>query len=71
MWLFTPWVGRAFEGSVLLPLLGLVFLPLTTVIFVFVGSGGLSVFDWLLLAMGFLVDLGAYGGGAYGRRRQA
>lgn len=71
MWLFTPWVGRAFDGSAIVPLLGLIFLPLTTVIYVFVGPGGLSTFDWLLLVMGLLVDLGAYGGGAYGRRQRA
>ena len=70
MWLLTPWVGRAFDGSLVVPLLGLLFLPLTTVIFVLVSPGGLTVFDWLLLAVGFLVDVGAYGSGAYGRRKR-
>jgi hypothetical protein len=69
MWILTPWVGRAFEGSFIVPLLGLIFLPLTTVIYVLVSSGGLSTFDWILLAVGVLIDLGAYGSGAAGRRR--
>ena len=70
MWLFTPWVGRAFEGSLILPLLGLIFLPLTTVIYVLVSPGGLSGFDWILLFIGVIVDLGSYGGGAFSRRRR-
>ena len=69
MWLFTDWIGRAFDGFIL-PLLGFIFLPLTTVIYVLVFPGGLSGLDWLLLIIGVLVDLGAYGGGAYGRRRR-
>ncbi len=68
MWLFTPWVGRAFDSFVI-PLLGLIFLPLTTVLYVLVSPGGLSGFDWLLLIAGVVGDLGAYGGGAYSRRR--
>jgi hypothetical protein len=69
MWILTPWVGRAFEGSFIVPLLGLIILPLTTVIYVLVSPGGLSTFDWILLAVGVLIDLGAYGSGAAGRRR--
>jgi hypothetical protein len=34
--------------------LGLVFLPLTTVIYVLVSPGGLSGFDWLLLIFGVI-----------------
>jgi hypothetical protein len=69
MWVFTPLVGRAFEGSFIVPLLGLIFLPLTAVIYVFASPGGLSTFEWILLAVGVLIDLGAYGSGAAGRRR--
>jgi hypothetical protein len=69
MWLFTPWVGRTFD-SFIVPLLGFIFLPLTTVIYVLVSPGGLSGFDWLLLIVGVLIDLGSYGGGAYGRQRR-
>jgi hypothetical protein len=68
MWLFTPWVSRAFDNFVV-PLLGLIFLPLTTVIYVLVSPGGLMGFEWLLIIVGFLIDLGAYGGGIFGRRR--
>ena len=70
MWIFTNWVGRAFDNQIIVPLLGLIFLPLTTVIYVLVYPGGLSGFDWVLLIVGVLIDLGAYGSGARGRRRR-
>jgi hypothetical protein len=31
-WLLTCWVRDAFDGSLIAPLLGLIFLPLTTVL---------------------------------------
>jgi hypothetical protein len=69
MWLFTDWLGRAFDSFVL-PLLGFLFMPLTTVIYVFVSPRGLGPFEWILLVIGILIDLGSYGSGAYGRRRR-
>lgn len=69
MWVFTPWVNRTFGGRFIIPLLGLIFLPLTTVMYVLVSPGGLSVLDWLLLTVGLVIDLGAYGSGAYSRYR--
>jgi hypothetical protein len=70
MWIFTDWVFRAFHNGIIVPLLGLLFLPLTTVIYVLVYPGGLSGFDWVLLIVGVLIDLGSYGSGARGRRRR-
>jgi hypothetical protein len=68
MWLFTDMLSRAFDAFII-PLLGFIFLPLTTVLYALVIPGGLSGFDWLLLIVGVLIDLGSYGSGAYGRRR--
>ena len=68
MWLFTPWVSRAFDNFIV-PLLGLIFLPLTTVIYVLVAPGGLMGFEWLLIIVGFVIDLSSYGSGIFGRRR--
>lgn len=70
LWIFTTKVGQAFEGSILIPILGFFLLPLTTVIYVLVSVGGLSTFDWFLLIIGFLIDLGSYGSGVFGRRRR-
>ncbi len=70
VWIFTPLVTRAFMGSFILPLLGLLFLPFTTLAYVLVWTPvGLSPWGWLLLIFAFIVDIGSYGSGAYGRRR--
>jgi hypothetical protein len=29
----------------------------------------LSIFEWLLIGVGFFIDLGAYGGGLFGKRK--
>jgi CDP-diglyceride synthetase len=70
VWIFTNLVDRAFEGF-LLPLLGLVFLPFTTLIYVLAYSPltGVSGWGWFFVILAVLVDLGSYGGGAYSRRR--
>jgi hypothetical protein len=71
-WLFDGSHWSAVFGSLILPLLGLLFLPWTTLVYVLVWSaGGLSPFGWLLVALAFLADIGFYGGGAARRRRAA
>ena len=65
VWVFTPYVSRAFSGF-LIPILGFAFLPFTTLIYVLVYSPvtGLTGFDWVWLVLALLLDLGSYGGGA-------
>lgn len=69
-WLFTDRVGRAFEGEFVLPLLGVIFLPFTSLFYVLVWQpGGLQgVLPWALVALGFVIDLGSYTGGWWGNR---
>jgi len=71
LWLFTERVDRAFDGF-LVPLLGLVFLPLTTLVYALTWAPvvGVEGFDWFLLALAFLLDLSSYGGGARARRAE-
>ncbi len=68
-WLIDqPRWESAFDNF-LWPLLGFLFLPWTTIVFVLVAPGGdITGFDWVWLALGLIVDLGSYGGGRYGRR---
>lgn len=70
VWIFTNLVDRAFTGF-LLPLLGLIFLPFTTLLYVLAYQPlvGVSGWGWVLVIVGLLFDLGSYGGGAFGRRR--
>jgi hypothetical protein len=68
-WLVRPvYYQLVFQGW-LLPLLGLIFLPWTTLMYLIVfGANGIVGFDWFWLVLAFLADLGSYGGGAYGNR---
>jgi hypothetical protein len=70
-WLVDPVRWHATFGNALWPILGIVFLPLTTLIYVLVAPGGLNGFDAVWLALAFLVDLSGYAGSRrYGRRRR-
>jgi len=62
VWLWTPLVGRAFHGGWLLPLLGILFLPLTTLVYVlvFALSGDVTGWNWLWVVLAFLLDLAAH-----------
>ena len=68
VWLFTDYVHTAFDGWVL-PLLGLVFLPLTSLVYVLIWSAaGLHGLDFLWLGLAFVVDMGGYVGSGYTNR---
>jgi hypothetical protein len=70
VWIFTNLVDRAFEGF-LLPLLGLIFLPLTTLVYVLAYQPvtGVTGWGWFFVVLAVLFDLGSYGGGVFSRRR--
>jgi hypothetical protein len=69
-WIFTPWVDRA-TGAFIWPLLGLVFLPLTTLTYVILwntGGYGVDGWEWILVILAVFGDLASYGASRYGRR---
>lgn len=69
-WLFQParW-SLAFSGSWIWPLLGLIFLPWTTIMYVMVAPGGVNgLFEWLFLIFALVIDIGAYAGGGFGNK---
>jgi hypothetical protein len=68
-WLAAPvrWEA-AFNGSWLWPILGLIFLPWTTLMFVIVAGGGVTGFDWFWIALAVVSDIVSYSGSAYGNR---
>jgi hypothetical protein len=73
VWLARPtFVTAAFGNFFLLPLLGLIFLPFTTLIYVLLYRPGVGVsgYEWLWIALALLLDLGHWFG-SYSQRRQA
>ncbi len=76
VWIWTPLVTRAFHGTWfdgwLLPILGVLFLPITalTYVLVYVPGTGVTGLSWLWVALAFLIDLATNGYGAYSNRRR-
>lgn len=69
IWLLSNVLSRAFD-SVLLPLIGFFLLPWTTLAYAVmwdVGTHDVTGFEWFVVVLAFLADLGAYGGTARGR----
>jgi len=67
-WLFQPvrW-DQAFD-SVIWPILGLIFLPWTTLFYMIVFPGGVIGIDWLWIVLGVVADVASHAGGATRRR---
>ncbi|MGD9094080.1 MAG: hypothetical protein PVF74_14625 [Anaerolineales bacterium] len=67
-WLVSPiYISNAFT-SWIWPILGIIFLPWTLLMYLIVYPGGLVGFDWIWLGLGLLADIASYAGGAARRR---
>jgi hypothetical protein len=69
-WLVDParWT-LVFGNSAVVPALGFLFLPWTTLMYVALwAASGLSLLGWLVVGVAFLADIGTYGGGGFGNR---
>ena len=67
-WLFSPLRFEVIFSSILWPILGIIFAPWTTLMYVLVGVDGVNGFEWLFIIIAILADLSSYGGSAYGNR---
>jgi hypothetical protein len=72
LWLFTHYLQRAFHGAheLLIPLLGFIFLPLTTLAYAWMFNTGrhMEGVNLIILIIAVVIDLGGLGGGEYHRR---
>jgi hypothetical protein len=77
IWLFTNAEQVAFKAwpgqPWLWTLLGLIFLPWTTLMYILVSAawGDMQLFGWLLVGMGLLMDVGHYAQGYQDRDKAA
>jgi hypothetical protein len=71
MWIFSTYLQRAFHDELVLPVLGIIFLPVTTIVYAWELNSGMPTTGinlwWLLVAV--IMDLGGLGGGAHRSRR--
>lgn len=71
MWLFSSVLDRAYHGLVI-PLLGFIFLPFTTIVYGWLAANNLPIsgFNLILIIIAVILDVGSHGGGTrYYRRR--
>ena len=70
LWLFTNFFVRAYH-SILLLIIGFIFLPLTTIVYAWIVNTGNPVAGIYLVAIiiAVLADIGLLGGHEWGRRR--
>lgn len=70
LWVFRPErVELAFD-TVLLPVLGLLLLPIVTFVYVLIAPEGVQGLDWLWLGLALLADIGVWAAGGYLNRRR-
>ena len=71
IWLARPvYFNAAFGGSWFWPLLGIIFLPFTTLMYVLLWSPGIGLigFDWFWLILAVVLDIGQIAGTGYANR---
>ena len=71
MFLFSTYLQRAYH-DLLLPILGFIFLPLTTIVYAWLVNARLPLegINLLFLVLAVVIDLGGLGGGEIHRRRR-
>ena len=72
MWIYSTYLQHAFHGGLVLPVLGFIFLPLTTIVYAWEINSGMPTTGinllWLLVAV--IIDLGGMGGSAHRQWRR-
>lgn len=76
--LLMYWISRpvawnaAFSGGFLLPCLGFLFLPFTTLMYVWLvqGAGSVQGLDWLWLILAVVIDVASLGSAGYANRNR-
>jgi hypothetical protein len=70
-WIARPAAVDAAFSTFIWPLLGLIFLPFTTLMYAILWTvGGISGWDWLWIGIAVVLDLSHYGYSAYGNRER-
>jgi len=73
-WIAEPVRWNSMFSSFIWPMLGIVFMPWTTLMYVLVAFNGLALpaslsgFDWMWMAFAVFADISMYAGGGYGNR---
>ena len=71
LFLFSSYLERAYHGLIL-PILGFIFLPLTTLCYAWMMNSHMPLegINLIMLIVAVVIDVGGISGGEYHRRRQ-
>ena len=67
-WLLNPARGNLAFGSILWPILGIIFAPWTLLMYMIVFPAGVIGLDWLWIGLGVLTDIAWWAGGGFGNK---
>jgi hypothetical protein len=67
-WLFWPAKWSLAFGSIIWPILGIIFLPWTTLMYVILVPWTGNFWEWLFIILAVFADVASYGGGGWGNR---
>ena len=72
IWIGRPVMFNAAFSSFIMPCLGFLFLPFTTLMYLFLlqGVGAIQGLDWLWLFLAFIMDLASVGSAGYANRNR-
>ena len=69
-WLLKPGYFSSTFTTILWPLLGFLFLPWMTLVYLLVAPGGINGFDMLWLGLALIIDISSYAGSAYSHKNR-
>ncbi|MFA9491106.1 MAG: hypothetical protein ACERK1_07740 [Anaerolineales bacterium] len=67
-WLIQPARWNLAFDTFIFPILGIIFLPWTLLMYVIVAPGGLTGLEWVFVGLMLVFDIGSYVGGGWGNR---
>ncbi len=67
-WLVQPARWNLVFDTFIIPILGIIFLPWTLLMYVIVAPGGLTGIEWVFVGLMLVFDIGSYVGGGWGNR---
>ena len=71
-WLVEPLRWQVtFNGSFIIPLLGVLFLPWTTLSYVVCAPGGVTGGEFILVGLALVLDIASFGGGYFSNSRRS
>ncbi|MDO9546601.1 MAG: hypothetical protein Q7J07_07610 [Pelolinea sp.] len=68
-WLLNPSRFSLVYNNLLMPIIGMIFLPATTLTYTFIYKPSFGGLDWVWIIIALMVDLSLYGGGIFSKRR--